>query len=78
MPRTRPSLVVAACLLAKNEAFISSAGLLTPAKYHPKRSLSTRRVEVTHRIMSMAGGEPDDGKAKPTSVDPNLGVKAAW
>lgn len=77
MPRARPSLVVAACLLAKNEAFVSSGGVLTPAKRHPKLSLSPRG-EVTRRIMSMAGDGPDDGKAKPTSVDPNLGVKAAW
>lgn len=77
MLRARPSLIVAACLLAKHEAFISSGVVLTPAKRHPKLSLSPRR-DVTHRIMSMAGDGPDDGKAKPTSVDPNLGVKAAW
>lgn len=77
MPRVRSSLVVAACLLAKNEAFISSGGMLTPAMRHPKLSLSPRG-EITRRIMSMAGDGPDDGKAKPTSADPTLGVKAAW
>eukprot|EP00904_Undaria_pinnatifida_P001460 jgi/Undpi1/11314/HiC_scaffold_30.g13612.m1 len=80
MPRAWPSLAVGACLLARNEAFISSGGVLTPAKDYPKRSLSRRadtRRQATRRT-SMAGDEPVDSKVKPTSADPNLGVKAAW
>lgn len=80
MVRVWHLVTLAAYLFAETTAFRIPAVGAARRVWRTGRSID--RVDECHARacrMMVGGNQPDDdGKAKPTSEDPSLGIKAAW